>query len=141
MDNFLKLKDRYEKLVITKSWCNVTYPGQQHHKHIHPFSVVSGVVFLDNNPYNTYLTFESKIADVPFYIPKRDTEFSLSDLVGESVDSNNLQNHLVLFLSNCDHRVLQLPKDSKPRRTISFDTFWKGGVGVKLHHDLMYHEF
>jgi hypothetical protein len=54
---------------------------------------------------------------------KRDTEFSLSELVGESIDSNNLQNHLVLFLSNCDHRVLQLPKDSKPRRTISFDTF------------------
>jgi hypothetical protein len=36
-----------------------------------------------------------------------------------------------LFLSNSSHFVEPLTTDSLPRKSISFNTFWKGMVGVK----------
>lgn len=33
------------KLRITQSWCNYTEPGQFHHKHAHPNSLISGVLY------------------------------------------------------------------------------------------------
>lgn len=33
------------KLRITQSWCNYTEPGQFHHKHAHPNSFLSGVLY------------------------------------------------------------------------------------------------
>ena len=136
LDDYCQIKNQYDDLIITKSWCNLTYPGQSHHKHMHPFSVVSGVIFLDDNPFNTFLTFESKRQDIPHFIPFKDEEFSLYQLLRDTrlkdSQTNNLKNHLVLFLSNCDHEVHQLPPDAKPRKTISFDTFWKGEVGKDM---------
>ena len=32
-------------LRITQSWCNYTEPGQWHHKHAHPNSFISGVLY------------------------------------------------------------------------------------------------
>jgi hypothetical protein len=32
-------------LRITQSWCNYTEPGQFHHKHAHPNSFISGVLY------------------------------------------------------------------------------------------------
>ena len=46
-------------------------------------------------------------------------------------DHGNLVYHLVLFLSNVGHSVGELPDDAKPRRSISFNTFWKGLVGFE----------
>ena len=48
-----------------------------------------------------------------------------------NVEHNNLKNHMVLFLSNSSHFVEPLTSDSLPRKSISFNTFWKGMVGVK----------
>lgn len=36
-------------LRITQSWCNYTEPGQFHHKHAHPNSFVSGVLYPQAN--------------------------------------------------------------------------------------------
>ena len=37
------------KLRITQSWCNYTDPGQFHHKHAHPNSFISGVLYPQAN--------------------------------------------------------------------------------------------
>jgi uncharacterized protein (TIGR02466 family) len=36
-------------LRITQSWCNYTEPGQFHHKHAHPNSFISGVMYPQAN--------------------------------------------------------------------------------------------
>jgi uncharacterized protein (TIGR02466 family) len=37
-------------LRITQSWCNYTQPGQWHHRHAHPNSFISGVLYLQADP-------------------------------------------------------------------------------------------
>ena len=47
----------FEDLQITESWANKSVKGEEHHIHHHPFSVVSGVMFLNDTPDNLNLTF------------------------------------------------------------------------------------
>jgi len=119
----------FEGLEITNSWSNITTASESHHEHVHPFSVVSGVLFLDDNPANLKFTLQSYCQDVPYYLPSLTPKISLEDMIG--TDHGNLVYHLVLFLSNVGHSVGELPDDAKPRRSISFNTFWKGLVGFE----------
>jgi uncharacterized protein (TIGR02466 family) len=120
----------FESLKMTESWGNVTKPGEGHHKHGHPFSVVSGVIYLDDNPDNLLLNLEQYLQDVPYYIPVQFVSVSLERLVqGQEKQSNNLKNHLVLFLSNVEHFVEITRNNTQNRRSISFNTFWQGSVG------------
>ena len=123
------LGTNFQGLEITNSWCNITHALESHHEHTHPFSVVSGVLFLDDNPNNLNLTLQSYCQEVPYYLPSLTPKLSLEKIIGENKD--NLKNHLVLFLSNVGHSVAQTTEGAKPRRTISFNTFWKGLVGFE----------
>ena len=51
------IKDMYDDIAITSSWGNITKEKQSHHEHTHPLSVVSGVIYLDNNIDNLNLNF------------------------------------------------------------------------------------
>jgi hypothetical protein len=132
------IKDLYDDITITNSWCNITNPKQSHHKHSHPLSVVSGVIFLDNNINNLNLNFnlKNKSSQIPYFL-KQDVEADLSlktILEMSHLDSknhNNLKNYLILFLSNLPHFVTPTPINAIPRKSISFNTFWKGMVGNK----------
>jgi len=130
-ENFLKnahhLND-FENLKMTTSWVNITDPGQAHHEHNHPFSVVSGVIYLDDNPDNLNLGLQVSIAEIPYFLWKKDNCVTLKALIG---NANNLKHHMVLFLSNTAHSVEKTASDSMPRRSISFNTFWKGMTGVR----------
>jgi Putative 2OG-Fe(II) oxygenase len=114
----------FEDLKMTHSWGNRTQAGESHHVHSHPFSIVSGVIYIDDNPENLNLWFESKTPDIPYYLLKSKSNVSLKFLIGEDI---SLKNHLVLFLSNTEHFVETVTAD---RRSISFNTFWKGQVGA-----------
>ena len=117
----------FENLRMTTSWVNITDPGHAHHEHNHPFSVVSGVMYLDDNPDNLNLGLEVSTADIPYFLWKKDNCVTLKTMLGPE---NNLKNHVVLFLSNTAHSVEQTSTNSMPRRSISFNTFWKGVTGV-----------
>jgi uncharacterized protein (TIGR02466 family) len=118
----------FENLRMTTSWVNITDPGQAHHEHNHPFSVVSGVIYLDDNPDNLNLGLQVSTAEIPYFLWKKDNCVTLKTLIGTE---NNLKNHMVLFLSNTAHSVEKTSHDSMPRRSISFNTFWKGMTGVR----------
>jgi uncharacterized protein (TIGR02466 family) len=120
------LKD-FENLIMTTSWVNITDPGQMHHVHKHPFSIVSGVIYLDDNPENLNLQLHVDMPEIPYFLYTEDTYLTLKTLTG---NKNNLKNHLVLFLSNTGHGVEKTASDSMPRRSISFNTFWKGTTGI-----------
>ena len=46
--NLLQIKDENE-IYITQSWINNANPDQFHPKHKHPNSIISGVMYLDDN--------------------------------------------------------------------------------------------
>ena len=46
--NILCVKDKV-KPYITQSWINYTKSGEFHHRHAHPNSMVSGVLYLDSD--------------------------------------------------------------------------------------------
>ena len=48
LNHTANLDGYYDDLVMTNSWGNLTDPGKSHHDHVHPFSIVSGVLYLDN---------------------------------------------------------------------------------------------
>jgi uncharacterized protein (TIGR02466 family) len=142
LNNAYGIKDYYEKLIITNSWGNITEPGQSHHQHIHSFSVVSGVLYLDDNPENLNLNFliKNKTAPIPYFMePPLTFNMSLKNILDinniNPIEHNNLKNHLILFLSNLIHYVSPIELES-PRKSISFNTFWKGKVG----HQTLRHE-
>jgi len=129
-------------LKMTSSWVNSMEHGEQHPWHNHPFSVVSGVIFLDNHPENCELTFKNNIdfSVPPYSLLDFDHYTSLRSLVGDRpINENNLQHHLILFYSNLTHSVPPLTVLHKTRRTISFNTFWTNTVNFGT--DLNSHTF
>ena len=42
----------FEDLQVSESWANLSLKGEEHHIHEHPFSIESGVLFLDDTPDN-----------------------------------------------------------------------------------------
>ena len=55
----------------------------------------------------------------------------LIESTGEDLSTtNNLKNHMVLFLSSTVHYVTPVTTSTN-RRTIAFNTFWSGVTGVK----------
>jgi len=128
------LKD-FDRLIMTNSWANITKSGDAHHTHLHPFSIVSAVLFLDDNPSNYNLHLDATTEQIPYYIEQQPYHVPLNKLVssvGVDTKTTNLKNHLVLFLSNTSHFVTPVENDT-PRRTISFNTFWKGLTGPDEH--------
>lgn len=118
-------------LKLTSSWVNSMQSSEQHPWHSHPFSVVSGVIFLDNHPENSELTFKNNIdfSTPPYSLLDVDYYTSLTSLLDEDqLSTHNLQHHLVLFYSNLTHGVPPLVTPIKSRRTISFNTFWTNEV-------------
>lgn len=123
----------FTNLKMTESWGNVTHFNEWHHEHKHPFSVVSGVLFLDNNPENFNLHLECFVEQIPYFMEQRNLFLPISALIEDNgIDiksANNLKNHLVLFLSNTAHFVNQV-HGVENRRTIAFNTFWSGMTGI-----------
>lgn len=123
----------FTNLKMTESWGNLTHPNESHHIHTHPFSIVSGVLYLDNNPDNFNLHLEYAVEEVPYFIEHQTTYLPVSRLIESAGVSpsttNNLKNHLILFLSNTGHYVKTVD-NFIDRRTIAFNTFWSGLTGV-----------
>ena len=114
-------------LSITSSWVNKMHTNNSHPWHTHPFSVVSGVIFLDDCVDNLKLMFKTSMKEAvpPYSILELDYYTSAKDLCDEET---NLQYHMILFYSNVLHSVPPLLTPNITRRTISFNTFWSGQV-------------
>jgi uncharacterized protein (TIGR02466 family) len=116
----------FEKIEITNSWANKSAPAGSHQDHAHPFSIVSGVLYLDDNPDNLNFAMNTSFQEIPCYLYRKQTQATIKDLAG---DGDNLKNHLLLILSNVGHQVFPSQTDTL-RRTIAFNTFWKGYTGT-----------
>jgi len=113
------------ELYITQSWLNYTEANQYHHKHEHPNSIVSGVLYFDSDIEKDKIFFTK--ADCPQIKPIIDnTKFNLwnSDTWFFPVETGKL----IMFPSSTIHQV-ETKKGDNTRISLAFNTFYKGTIG------------
>ena len=110
-------------LRVTQSWCNYSEPGQYHHKHAHPNSLVSGVF---------YINCDDKFDKIKFFNDKYKT-------IKPEIKDWNLYNSeswwftvktgdIILFPSSLTHMV-ENKEGTNTRISLAFNVFIKGNIG------------
>ena len=125
LDTVICTKNNIE-LYITQSWLNYTEADQYHHRHEHPNSVVSGVLYFDSDIKNDKILF-SHSRGYQQISPEIDIEkFNLwnSGTWFFPVETGNL----FMFPSSTTHQV-ETKKGNNTRISLAFNTFYKGSVG------------
>jgi len=124
LDTVICPKNNLE-LYITQSWLNYTEANEFHHKHNHPKSVISGVLYFDSDIKNDKIIF-SKPGYQQIKAITDNTKFNLwnSDTWFFSVKTGVL----VMFPSSTDHQV-DTKKDKNTRISLAFNTCYKGTIG------------
>lgn len=115
---------REVNLRITQCWANYTNPGQYHHKHEHPNSLVSGVFYVQTDPQVDRIYFYR----AGYQTIKITTE-NFNMFNSESWWFESTPNTLILFPSSLSHNVDQV-KAEDTRISISFNTFPVGSCGL-----------
>ena len=111
------------RLRITQSWLNWTKPGQFHHKHAHPNSVISGCFYVNANK-ETDKIFFYKDGYKQITFPPVEWNMFNSESWWYSVGSNML----VFFPSHLTHMVEPVGGE-ETRISLAFNTFPVGYVG------------
>ena len=125
LDTIICPKDNIE-LYITQSWLNYTEKDKYHHKHEHPNSVVSGVLYFDSDIKNDKIIF-SHSKGYQQISPKIDNKkFNLwnSGTWFFPVETGDLY----MFPSSTTHQV-DTKQGTNTRISLAFNTFYKGTIG------------
>ena len=112
------------KPCITQSWLNYTRPDQFHHRHSHPNSLVSGVLYINADKDNDKILFYRSTGQ---YIKPKVTSFNPYN--SDSWFFTIRTNDLVLFPSTLTHAVEQ-KTGNNTRISLAFNVFVKGDLGV-----------
>ncbi|MGI9205064.1 MAG: TIGR02466 family protein [Woeseiaceae bacterium] len=125
--NLLRIKDAND-IYITQSWVNKSHPDQFHPMHKHPNSVISGVMFLDEN-------FDESLPPIRFHrtqemFPLSFSFDELNEFNASAREFDPVQGMLMLFPSLLEHDV-DMNKSEHVRSSLSFNTFVRGTVGGK----------
>jgi uncharacterized protein (TIGR02466 family) len=109
-------------LRLTQSWLNYTKPGEFHHKHAHPNSFVSGVLYLKAARERDKIYFYREIYQ-QIKLPTDNWNLHNSDSWWFEVGAGDL----MLFPSSLNHTVETVQGDD--RISLAFNTFPVGYVG------------
>tara|TARA_R100001591_G_C4297600_1_gene169453 strand:- start:172 stop:804 length:633 start_codon:yes stop_codon:yes gene_type:complete len=114
------------KLYITQSWLNYTEENQFHHKHEHPNSVISGVLYLNSDKNNDMIKFfnNTKYKQISPEIDDKKYNIWNSTSWWFPVETGQL----VMFPSSTTHQV-DIKKGNNTRISLAFNTFYKGTIG------------
>ena len=126
------IKDYFEKVInssnnlkpyITQSWLNYTKENEFHHKHNHPNSIVSGVLYINCDKNFDKICFHKTQYQT---ISPKVKNFNLFNSNSWSFDVETYD--VILFPSSLNHSV-QIKKDKNIRISLAFNTFVKGLIG------------
>ena len=114
------------ELYITQSWLNYTEENQFHHKHEHPNSVVSGVLYFDSDKDKDMIKFfdNTKYKQISPEIDDKEYNIWNSSSWWFPVETGQL----VMFPSSTTHQV-DVKKGNNTRISLAFNTFYKGAIG------------
>ena len=124
VDKFTKnVFNSKQRLVITQCWANRNPKGSKHHEHVHPNSIISGVMYFQINEKSPPIQFSKSTQDGMKLDPIKFTHinsesFMLPCKVGE----------LVMFPSSLKHSV-PINQGDEDRISVSFNTFSIDALG------------
>lgn len=111
------------EMRMTQSWANYTEPGQFHHRHEHPNSFVSGVLYINADPTKDKIYFY-KNQYQQIILPTENFNHYNSHSWWFEVGTGDV----IIFPSGLTHMVQTVETDST-RVSIAFNTFPKGHIG------------
>ena len=123
LDKIICPKNNIE-IYITQSWLNYTEANQYHHKHAHPNSVVSGVLYFDSDKKNDKILFSSNKGYQQIKPEIKDFNLWNSETWFFPVETGDL----FMFPSSTTHQV-ETKQGDNTRISLAFNTFYKGSVG------------
>jgi len=111
---------------ITQSWTNYTKSGQYHHKHSHPNSYLSGVLYFD---------VDEDYDKIFFYAREPQSSIDVRHTGWNRYNSKSWwmparSGGLYIFPSTLTHMV-ETKEGSNQRVSLSFNTFLKGKLGAE----------
>jgi uncharacterized protein (TIGR02466 family) len=113
------------EIYITQSWVNFTTKGQYHHKHAHPNSYISGVL---------YIKADKDTDKIHFFRNKYNqlhvNSGDFNPWNSESWYMNAEKYELLLFPSSTEHMVTYVESE-ETRVSLSFNTFLRGDLGME----------
>jgi len=126
------VNDYFDKIIqtknvitpyITQSWLNYTFEGGKHHRHKHPNSLISGVLYISANKKFDSITFEKDRQDQIHIDPLNFNIFNspVWSFCIEALD-------VILFPSYLSHFV-EFKKGDNERISLAFNVFIKGKIG------------
>jgi len=111
------------EVFMTQSWFNWTRQTEQHHKHEHPNSFVSGVYYVDVDPKVDKIFLNKEVrTDIKLV----GTEYN--DYNAESFYLPVSNRDIIIFPSDLNHHVAT-KQDKKERISLAFNTYLKGKIG------------
>ena len=113
------------RLKLTQSWTNITQPGENHHQHYHPNSLVSGVIYIQADINNDEIVF-TNTKEVPLW------NFDVKSHNGYNSHLYHLPvrtGAMVLFPSNVFHGVPETTSQQS-RISLAFNSFYEGKFGI-----------
>ena len=118
--NVLNTKQR---LVITQCWANRNPKGSQHHEHVHPNSIISGVMYFQINEKLPPIKFAKTNQDGMKLDPEK-----YNNVNSESFMLSCKPGELILFPSSLKHSV-PINQGEEDRISVSFNTFCIDTIG------------
>ena len=115
-------------IYITQSWLNVTKPGEIHHEHSHPNSIVSGVFYISTEE-DDNITFTDPNYKLKNLLRIQSKEYNLFNSVSWFFPA--ITNELILFPSWVNHKVEVNEKATRDRISLSFNTFVRSTLGSR----------
>ena len=123
LEKIISPKNNIE-LYITQSWLNYTEENQYHHKHEHPNSVISGVLYFNCDKENDKITFSNPVGYQQIKPEIKDFNIWNSETWWFALETGQL----VMFPSSTIHQV-ETKKGTNTRISLAFNTFYKGTIG------------
>lgn len=112
------------EICVTQSWLNYTSRGQFHHKHAHPNSFISGVLYINADITKDKIYFYREIYRQ--LRPSEPREWNIFNSDSWWFETGTRK--LVLFPSSLTHMVPTVDHD-ETRISLSFNTIFKGQFG------------
>ena len=113
------------EIYITQSWLNFTETNQYHHRHLHPNSVISGVLYFDCNSLYDKIVFVN-----PRSYEQIKPEIKEYNLWNSETWFYPLETgKLIMFPSSLSHQV-DTKIGNNTRISLAFNTFYKGTIGL-----------
>ena len=112
-----------QRLVITQCWANRNPKGSKHHEHVHPNSIISGVMYFQINEKLPPIKFEKTNKDGMKLDPEK-----YNHVNSESFMLPCKPGELILFPSSLKHSV-PINQGEEDRISISFNTFCIAAIG------------